>query len=475
MKIVDSIKISRILLFTTLIFLLFLAYLSYMRLQNLIEYGKLVDDSARLNFKLEQCLSFLKDVETGQLGYLLTRDTLFLEPMHDAQKKIYQALDQLTVIAKTDRENLPAILEFKRNALKRISYLNKIVHDDREGKIYTGLGMSNLLHGKMLMDETRGSVDKIQASIEHKLHKRQQIKDRYEVLTPFFMIVLSLVSIFFIYIAYRIIVRELKKRTSVQAALEYNIQALKQSNEELEQFAYVASHDLQEPLRKIQTFGNRLLLKHKENLDDDGQFIINRMHKAAERMQVLINDLLSYSQIANAATKKFEWVDLNRVLTNVLDILSVEIQNKKAQVKNERLPALSGNMRQMEQLFQNILSNALKFVSNDRFPLIEIEYGIVSGKEISGIKYADIEKLFHKITFIDNGIGFEPQYAEKIFVIFQRLQNKSQYKGTGIGLAMCKKIVAYHDGYITAKSTIDKGSQFIVYLPKDFEISNSFN
>ncbi len=470
MKVNDAFRISRILFIATLVFLLFLTYLSYIRLQNLIEYGNLVDDSTNLKFKLEQSLSYLKDAETSQRGYLLTRDSIFLEPLIESQKKIYNALDELSILAKSDPEDLPAINEFKYTAIARINYLNKVVSEDRINKTYTGITMGNLLHGKMLMDDTRRLVKKIQDGIEKKLEQRQQIKNRYETLTPFFMVVLSLVFIAIIYLAYLIIVRELKKRTLVQNDLEYNIDALKRSNEELEQFAYVASHDLQEPLRKIQTFGHRLMLKHRENLNNDGQFIIDRMQNAAQRMQFLINDLLSYSRIANAALKKYEWVDLNRSLANVLDLLSVHIQETKAQVSNDHLPYVTANAMQMEQLFQNLLTNAFKFIRKGKSPVVIIKYGVAKGKDISGVKYLDIEKIFHKITFIDNGIGFESEYAEKIFVIFQRLQNKSEYSGTGIGLAMCKKIVANHDGYITATSTLNSGSEFTVYLPKDFEM-----
>ncbi len=469
MKVNDAFRISRILFIATLVFLLFLTYLSYIRLQTLIEYGNLVDDSTNLKFKLEQCLSYLKDAETSQRGYLLTRDSIFLEPMIESQKKIYNALDELSILAKSDPEDLPAINEFKYTAIARIRHLNKVVSEDRIDKTYTGITMGSLLHGKMLMDDTRRLVKKIQDGIERKLEQRQQIKNRYETLTPFFMVVLSLVFIAIIYLAYLIIVRELKKRTLVQNDLEYNIEALKRSNQELEQFAYVASHDLQEPLRKIQTFGNRLLLKHRENLNSDGQFIIDRMQNAAQRMQFLINDLLSYSRIANASLKKYEWVDLNRSLANVLDLLSMQIQETKAQVSNDHLPYITANAMQMEQLFQNLLTNAFKFVKKGMSPVVIIRYGVAKGKEISGVKYLDIEMLFHKITFIDNGIGFESEYAEKIFVIFQRLQNKSEYKGTGIGLAMCKKIVANHDGYITAKSILTKGSEFTVYFPKHFQ------
>lgn len=465
MKLITSLKFSKHIITVTLLFMLFLAYLSFARLQNLIEYSKLVDETNQLKYKTEQCLSLLKDAETGQRGYLLTKDSVFLTPMYVAEEKIYKSLDELTELAEKDVEDIQLINEFKNAATLRMDYLVNVVQDDKYINNYKE-NEGKLIVGKQLMDKARYLVDAINKNLEKKLKQREEVKNKYVSLTPLFMIMLSMVSIILIFFAYRIIDNALKKRIITQNELEYTVEALKRSNNELEQFAYVASHDLQEPLRKIQSFGDRLILKHKDKLDDDGKFIIDRMQNAAERMQVLINDLLSYSRISNSQTKKFTLVDLNQSLKNVLEIINEDVINKEAEINADKLPSVTANSSQMEQLFQNLLTNALKFMPEARKPQIQIKFSEVTAKEITSVKPMDGNKFFYKISVSDNGIGFEEKYAEKIFVIFQRLQGKSEFSGSGIGLAMCKKILENHDGYINVRSKLNEGSEFSFYLPR---------
>ncbi|MEO5570432.1 MAG: CHASE3 domain-containing protein [Bacteroidia bacterium] len=463
MQLITSLKLSKVIIIITLLFMIFLAYLSFARLQNLIEYGKLVDDTNHLKYKTARCLSYLKDAETGQRGFLLTQDSIYLDPMNLAKKKIYTSLDELSILAQEDKENIRLITEFKNVSLQRMKRLDQVILADPNAEGYN----NKLIEGKQLMDNARILADLIINNLEKKLSQREIIKNRYVSLTPIFMILLSLISILLIYFAYRIISNELRKRISMQNELQYNVEALKRSNSELEQFAYVASHDLQEPLRKIQSFGDRLILKHREKLDDDGKFIIDRMQNAAERMQVLINDLLSYSRISNTRTKKFIPVDLNQSLKSVLDVLNEDIIKKNAKVTTENLPVIRANDSQMEQLIQNLLTNAIKFMPEGRIPEIQIKYSEATGREIQSLKPGDENKMFHKISVSDNGIGFEEQYTDRIFIIFQRLHGKSEFSGSGIGLAMCKKILHNHDGYIEAKSRMKQGSEFNFYLPKD--------
>jgi len=446
--------------------MVFLTYLSFDRIQNLIEYGQLVEDSNKFKYKIEQCISYLKDSETAQRGFLLTNDSTFLQPMQIASKKIYVALNELAELAKTDNENIELVKKFNILCVSRMHNLEKLAIETNSLESYSGENKGKLIWGKQLMDDTRAMVIKMNEKIDRKLKKQESLKNKYIVITPIFMIGLSFVSLLLIFAAYRIVDNELKKRITMQGELQYNIEALSRSNNELEQFAYVASHDLQEPLRKIQSFGNRLVVKHKSNLDQDGQFIIDRMQNSAERMQLLINDLLTYSRVTNAQIKKFAFVDLNQSLSNVLDVLNDEIVKKAAIITTDKLPKVAANETQMEQLFQNLLTNALKFIPEDRKAIISIKCTGVTGKEIETVKPVDENKQFYKIAVTDNGIGFEEQYRDKIFVIFQRLEGKSAYSGSGIGLAVCKKIIQNHGGYINAYSKVNVGSQFFVYLNK---------
>ncbi|MCY7352008.1 MAG: PAS domain-containing protein [Cytophagaceae bacterium] len=250
----------------------------------------------------------------------------------------------------------------------------------------------------------------------------------------------------------------------LQLQLEEYVEKLKQSNENLERFAYVASHDLQEPLRKIRSFGDMLMKRHAAGLDEGGVEKIRRMRAAAERMQALIHDLLTYSHVSSRQ-EFFAPVDLNALLAGVCDDLVVTIREKKAKLHVDSLPTLDGETTQLGQLFQNLLSNALKFTRPGVVPVVEVRYQVRRGVDIPSTGGLLPESLYHEFTVTDNGIGFEEQYAERIFEAFQRLHGRSDYAGTGIGLAVVKKVVENHRGGILVRSQPGQGATFSVYLP----------
>jgi len=242
--------------------------------------------------------------------------------------------------------------------------------------------------------------------------------------------------------------------------LELKINDLNRSNKELEQFAYVASHDLQEPLRKIQSFSERLYGKYAPLLEGDGKDYMDRMQNAALRMQILINDLLSFSKLANVA-EKLETINLNDIINPILNDFEIEIENKKAIITVKDLPTIMGISAQMRQLFQNLLSNSLKFSREGIVPEIDIWS---EPADLKNPKFSTLEKSAYTIFFKDNGIGFDQKYSEKVFVIFQRLHGRSEYEGTGIGLSICKKIIENHKGFIEAISELGKGTTFKITL-----------
>ena len=231
---------------------------------------------------------------------------------------------------------------------------------------------------------------------------------------------------------------------------------LKQSNEELERFASVAAHDLQEPLRKIQAFGDRLAANASDHLDDQDQMYIERMRDAATRMRVLIDDLLQLSRVSSRG-RPYERVDLREVVAKVADDLEGQINETGALLEIGELPVVMADPAQMHSLFQNLISNALKFRQPDQRPLVRV--AVTRGGlrlEQNGMTHIAVE---------DNGIGFDPEYGERIFRMFERLNGRADYSGTGIGLAVCKKIVNRHDGTITAEGKPGEGAIFTVSLP----------
>jgi signal transduction histidine kinase len=253
--------------------------------------------------------------------------------------------------------------------------------------------------------------------------------------------------------------QELKARRQYEEGLVKTTKQLEKSNKELEEFAYIASHDLQEPLRKVQAFGDRLNQKYGEILAGPGKEYLDRMQNAAGRMQVLIQSLLEYSRITSKA-QEFEPVNLEIIVEEVLSDLEIRLEQVKGQVEVGDLPVINGDPVQMRQLFQNLIGNALKFHREGVTPFISI-----TGRVLTEMGEASPPVRYCEIRVADNGIGFDQKYVDRIFGIFQRLHGRTEYEGTGIGLSVCRKIVERHGGTIIAESSPDAGATFIIKLP----------
>lgn len=248
-----------------------------------------------------------------------------------------------------------------------------------------------------------------------------------------------------------------------QQQLADDIGELSRSNIELSQFAYVASHDLQEPLRKIQAFSSMLTEQYGPALDSNAQDIIRRMQMATGRMQELIRGLLAYSRL-NTEKHSFQAVSLSALVAEVQGDLETAIRDRNAQMQISPLPVIQGNTLQLRQLFQNLLSNALKFTPSDRAPVVRVNTRTVPANQLP-IPNTGKLTSYLEVSVVDNGIGFDDKYVDRIFNLFQRLHGRTEYAGTGIGLAICKKVVDNHGGYLTARSQPGKGATFLVYLP----------
>ena len=553
------------------------------------ESTELLVHSYKIQIKLEQLLSCLKDAETGQRGYIISQDTVFLQPYNSARKNVnetYQQLKSLIVNNPRQQNNLDSLVVLIN---MRFALLARSLELNADPEMYKPDLDANMLRGRNVMDKIRSQIN-LMIDLETLHFNEHQKKYTHEIyFTPNFTLFLLFFSLMVFVLSfikinnnlielkktneelrvttesfrhaeaignfsswqwypdsnkflfsdnlfgllscapnsfeptisnflefvhpddrhiitdgvalamkdlkpqvvyYRIIRRdgELRYFKSVSKLTELNDGKLliginsditeqqisnrvleernlelEQSNKELASFNHIASHDLQEPLRKIQTFISRISEKELSNLTAPGKEYFKKIQSSAFRMRSLIDDLLQFSRTTKTE-KKFESADLNVLLENAKQELAQDIEDKKAEIRASQLPVLNVIPFQIQQLFINLIGNALKYGKEDIAPLI-----IIQGEEINSDEYpflkGKVQKKYHMISVTDNGLGFEQQYAEDIFLLFYRLNPKSELTGSGIGLSICKKIVENHKGFISAKGKPGIGATFSFFLP----------
>lgn len=570
--------------------MVYIASITFKHIDQLSKSYNLVTNTYKVNLELEQIISHLKDAETGNRGYTITKDSVYLIPFIQAREKVNNSF---IILQKLTKGN-----EVQQSNLKQLYlHINKRFVNFSETQLLVEKGQSrskeffeSFMEGKLCMDQIRSQVNKMMAIENEMLSKRENINSDYIRNTPNFIYLLMLFTLGLIVLAYFKVNTDFKRikyknsqlsvfqelsnqaeivsksgswfwdvqnqkyyysdnlyrlfgeipqsfeptsdnfftfvhpedveyvSTKINKMIETNTledlqcriitktgevkyirnfgkimvdssgnekligtisditaeqesfrileeknHELEQNNKELSAFNYVASHDLQEPLRKIQTFISRLEEKELEHFSDIGKQYFERIKNAASRMRLLIDDLLQFSR-TNKDEKVFEFSDLNELLENAKQDVAEIINEKKAEITNDKLPVLNVISFQIQQLFLNLISNSLKYSKENVAPIITIEYKKIKASD-EKILHNSSKDQFHKITFTDNGIGFEQEYAERIFVLFSRLHEKDEYSGTGIGLSICKKIIENHKGYIFAFGTPGEGSVFTIYLP----------
>ena len=581
----------KILFVISLGILLFISAVTFKHINTISESTDLVVHTHVVNLKLEQLVSGMKDAETGVRGYIISNDTLFLEPYNGSRKKVmslYYDLEKLTFDNSKQQINLKILLiDINKKYANFDYFLNNPIDFEF---IKTKKFKENLKYGKVIMDSIRAETNKMINVETQNIANNNVAYQHQTTITPlftigmvFFVLLLLILSFSKINVDVRklqlsndnllfsktsndqaeilgnysnwlwnldtnkmtfsnnqyrilgcepqsfeasnenflkfvhpedlntvekifkdIIVNEnletvyyriIKKDGTIRylkssgkllfdsyknrnivgnttditeerlagLAIEARNLELEQSNNELASFNHVASHDLQEPLRKIQTFISRFSEEDKANLSENAKGYFVKIEEALSRMRTLIDDLLLYSR-TNKSEKVFEKFDLNETLENATQELSQAISDKNAIIETSVLPKLTIIPFQMQQLFVNLIGNSLKYSEPNRAPKISIHSEKILAADYP-ILSKPVSKHYYKIAFKDNGLGFEQEYAEKIFLLFNRLHNSKNYKGTGIGLTICKKIAENHYGYLSAEGRLNEGSTFNLFLP----------
>ncbi len=414
--------------------------------------------------------------ESGQRGYILTNNESYLLPYYSAVNELdrrVQAVKKINEDVQYNDFKLSTIIDLVNRKTTELKLTINLFSSSSKQKamdvIESGVGQQVSISLFALFDK----LEDKELTYQKNLYKKIEKSKGDSLLLLFISIFISASLLVGFYILqfrarkkerlYNIDIakyaKELEEKVIVRTQeLTVFSEELKRSNQELEDFAFVASHDLQEPLRKIRTFSDRLITRCSDRLDDKGQDYLQRMNNAATHMSTLIQDLLGFSRIKTRG-KPFQQVDLNNIIEVILDDLEVALEKSGGKIVVDDLPVITADASQLHQLFLNVLSNAIKFSRPSTKPHIVIDYSIQNKK------IQNINAKYHCIKIADNGIGFDTTYADKIFIPFQRLHAREDYDGTGIGLAICRRIIERHGGHIDVTSEIGEGSSFYLYIP----------
>lgn len=440
-----------------------LSFYALNKFGNVISYSNQVDHTNRVITQLYQIENIIKELDIKEHSYMLTKDSSYILTLFNTYQSLAPSVQTLNELISDNDSQQRKLIMLKSAILLRFDNLKNNLQ-------FTDTSHSNAISpyyadGRRLRQECMTYIDDMLTGENKMLESRSKERLSYLELTGstvrWLIMAFGLMTLFL----FGIMITELKKRFSYQEVLQLKLADLKRSHAELEQIAFAASHDLQEPLRKIRVFSNRLLWLRKDDVDDESKETIERINYAAGRMQELIEDMVNLTSLIKEEGEK-EAVDLNLVLRSVLDDLADRIKGEQATIYPEVLPEVKGYVRQLYILFKSLLDNSLKFTKEGIAPVIAIRGDRVNGDELINIDKNLVQKSFYRITISDNGIGFDNKFISKMFKIFQRLHNQeSVYEGKGIGLAICQRIMVNHEGYILAHGHPEVGATFKLFFP----------
>ena len=441
-----------------------LSMYSLQQFSALTNYSNQVDHTNRVITQLYRLESLIKELDIKEQEYMLNKDSNYIASIYRTIGFMPPVIENVEALVQGNEIQRQTLIILKSSISLRISDLKDNLSYIDSTKSSTA--SRHYYKGRIREVESVKHIADMLKRENSILQEKFDSKKYYEQITTNTMIYLLLVFGLVTTALFLVMVKELKIRLAYQEELQIKVADLTRSHAELEQIAFAASHDLQEPLRKIRVFGNRLsLLKTDEASADEANDIIARINAAAARMQELIDDMVNLTSLIKEEGEK-ETVDLNHTLKHVLTDMEDKVKSSNAVIHREVLPELVGYPRQFYILLKSLLDNSLKFTREGVDPIIAIRADKTMGDELMHVDRELASKQFYRITVSDNGIGFDNKFISKMFRIFQRLHNQeSEYEGKGIGLAICQRIMVNHKGYIIANGHPDVGATFKLFFP----------
>ena len=445
----------------SLLLVVILSFLFYKKLNSHIKYTAEFKDSYSVILELKDLGQHLARLESFSRGFVILGDSSILEQLAIERDSVFNHLDTLNTRIDSNSDQMRRFLLMKSTVINQVNMYSRSIQMRSAGD--TDALQTLIVRSRLLMNsfiEESAQIQKAELRQRDELYATKQF---FEDFYPNYFNTISIWAGVVTLISFFFINREVKMRAKYQAELEKKLQELNRSNSELRQFAYIASHDLQEPLRKIRTFSDKLVFRHQNEIDSEVKTVIGKIESSAKRMQELIQDMLNFTSLVTREDEK-EIVDLNKTVSETLAEFIDQSKQTHAIIKWDKLPEIMGNPEQLHLLFKSLFDNAFKFAKPGESPVIKITYKYIEGNS----EEDDVPKgkNYHRIVMEDKGIGFNNEFAEKIFMIFQRLHTQqSGYRGKGIGLAIAQRIMTNHNGIIMARGMINDGATFIMYFP----------
>lgn len=425
------------------------------------EFTGKVDQSNRIISELYKIRDAINVCDINEYSYLLTRDSSYIDTVNSNYRSIYYSLVRLGKLYSKESPQIRTLVMLRSSLLMRMDdYRRNISFSD------TATGISSYFrHGQAKRVECLEYIERMLEREYNALNGYALNRMYFQHITASTLKYILLVFCVITIILFILVIDELRKRMQSEEELVTQLIDLENSHSELQQVAFAASHNLQEPLRKIKIFSDRLLWMEKNNPDTDMEDAVNRISAAADQVKGLVTELATLTGLVNNNIEK-EDVELNSVVKRVIQDADPMIKRFNAVIRKGVLPVVSGYRHQVEILFKHLIDNAIKFSKEDTPPVIEIQAHPAYGTEIPGISPGLSTKKYYCITVSDNGIGFENKYINKIFLAFQRLHDDNSLReGKGIGLALCKRVMVNHSGFIIAHGEKGRGATFKLYFP----------